>query len=142
MRCYSSSVRSQVRADPYYGSYLPQLVRCALALGDRVLAAGLVEGTAASTPLIEHCLATARAALSEAAHEQEAASLYAAVAAHWNEFGNVIEQAHALLGQGRCMVDTGDPSAAEPLQQARELFAALGFDPAVAETDALRAQSR
>jgi hypothetical protein len=83
-------------------------------------------------------LCAARAQLAEAGGEHaRAATLYAEAAERWREFGNVPERAYALLGQGRCLSAIGDASANEPLFVARELFASMGFAPAVAETDAL-----
>ena len=51
------------------------------------------------------------------------------------------ERAYALLGQGRCLAALGKPEAEEPLLAARELFASMGFTPALAETDALQARA-
>lgn len=130
-----------VRADPYYGAYLPELVRCALALGDPQLAARLTEDTEPRSPLIEHSLYAARAALAEAIDDSaDAASLYAEAAGRWQEFGNVPERAYALLGHGRCLVALGRPESAESLREAQELFQSMGYRPALAETEALLEQ--
>ena len=76
----------------------------------------------------------ARAQLAEAAGDHaEAVALYAEAAERWRKFGNVPERAYALLGQGRCLAALGNPEAKEPLREARELFASMGFTPAVAE---------
>jgi hypothetical protein len=64
----------------------------------------------------------------------EAAVLYAEAAERWREFGNVPERTYALLGHGRCLSAIGDASAKKPLFVARELFASMGFAPAVTET--------
>ena len=126
------------RADPYYASALPELVRSALALGDAELAARVVTGVEPVTPLQQHALATCRAQLAEAAGQlAEAAETYAEAAEGWHEFGNVPERAYALLGQGRCLSVLGKPEAERPLRDARELFAAIGYKPALAETEAL-----
>ena len=64
--------------------------------------------------------------------------MYPAEAAdRWQEFGNVPERAYALLGRGRCLVALGDPAPAQPLEEARELFASMGYNPALAETERL-----
>ena len=56
----------------------------------------------------------------------------------WDRFGVVPEQAFALLGQGRCLVQLGrSTEAAQVLQQAREIFARLRAAPALAETERL-----
>jgi class 3 adenylate cyclase len=130
------------RADPYYASLLPELVRAAHALGDPALAARLVDGVEPRTPLAEHALAACQAQLAEAAGEHaQAAALYAKAAARWQEFGNVPERAHALLGQGRCLAALAKPEAAEPLREAQGLFASIGYKPALAETEALLGES-
>jgi hypothetical protein len=127
-----------VRADPYYASVLPALARAALTLGEPELAARLTDGVQPSRPLFEHALITAHAQLAEAGGDHaEAAVLFAEAAERWREFGNVVERAYTLLGQGRCLSAIGDLSGKEPLFVARELFASMGFAPAVAETDAL-----
>ena len=130
------------RADPYDASLLPELVRCALALPEPQLATRLAEGVEPRTPLYEHALHAARAHLAEHAGDHaQAATLHTEAAARWQEFGNVPERAHALLGQGRCLVALGKPEAEEPLHEARDLFAGMGYKPALAETEALLGQS-
>jgi hypothetical protein len=51
------------------------------------------------------------------------------------------EEAHALFGQGRCLVALGRaPEVGVPLAAAREIFARLGAKPAEAEADELMKQ--
>lgn len=45
-----------------------------------------------------------------------------------------------LLGHALPALSLGEPEAEEPLREARELFASLGYKPALAETEALLAQ--
>ena len=124
--------------DPYYAALLPELVRCALALGDSELAARLVAGVEPGTPLQQHALATCRAALAEAAGDYPtAAAAYRDAATRWRQFGDVPELAAALLGQGGCLVALGTPGADGPLREARALFTTMGYAPALSETDAL-----
>jgi class 3 adenylate cyclase/tetratricopeptide (TPR) repeat protein len=131
-----------MRADPYYSSLLPELVRTALALGEPELAARLADGVEPRTPLSEHALLACRARLAEAADDtDQAADLYAEAAERWREFGNVPERAYALLGQGRCLVALGQAGAEAPLAEARELFASMGYKPALAETEAVLEQA-
>jgi hypothetical protein len=131
-----------IRTDPYYASVLPDLVRSALAVPDPALAGALVQGVEATTPLFEHALVAARAQLAEeAGNHEQAAGLYAEAGERWRGFGNVPERAYALLGQGRCLAALGTTAAEEPLSEARELFALMGFAPAAAETDALLGQT-
>ncbi len=126
------------RGDPYYVAALPELVRCALALGKPALAVRLMAGVEPRAPLQQHALATCRAALAEAAGDHAtAASAYADAATRWRQFGEVPELANALLGQGRCLAALGTPGADGPLRVARELFTTMGYAPAVIETDAL-----
>jgi class 3 adenylate cyclase/tetratricopeptide (TPR) repeat protein len=130
------------RTDLYYASMLPSLIRSALALTDPKLATRLTEGVHPGTPLAQHALHAARAALAEVGgHQAEAASLYAQAAERWREFGDVPERAYALLGQGRCLTTLANPDAEQPLRQARELFKSMGYKPALAETDALLVQT-
>ncbi len=127
-----------IRDEPYYTAQLSELVRCALALDDRVLASQLIAGVEPHTPLQQNALATCRAALAEAAGDHaNAAAAYADAATRWRLFGDVPELAYALVGQGRCLVALGTPGADRPLSEARELFTAMGYAPAIGETDAL-----
>jgi class 3 adenylate cyclase/tetratricopeptide (TPR) repeat protein len=131
------------RSDPYYAIVLPGLIRCALALDDPNLAASLLDGVPSTTPLQDHAVTSSQAQLAEAnGNCEEAATLFADAAERWHKFGNVPEQAYALLGQGGCLRALGDPAAEAPLLEARELFASMGFRPALAETDVLLAESQ
>jgi hypothetical protein len=132
----------EVRTDPYYGSRLSELTRCALALGELELAGRLVDGVEPRTPLLRHALAAGRAQLAEAAGDHEQALvLHAEAAERWQEFGNIPERAYALLGRGRSQLSLGRAGAEAALGEARELFASLGYEPALAETEALLAQA-
>jgi tetratricopeptide (TPR) repeat protein len=131
-----------VRETSYYARQLPAVIRTALAAGDPELAARLLAGFETRYLLEEHALCSARAQLAEHAGEHaEAAGLYAEAAERWKAFGNVPERAHALLGQGRCLAALGRREAEEPLREARELFASMGYMPALAETEALFGES-
>jgi class 3 adenylate cyclase/tetratricopeptide (TPR) repeat protein len=124
---------------PNYVAYLPEAVRTALAAGDDLLADRLSTGIDSILPMQRNVRASLHGLLSERRGESEAAAtLFAHAAAHWNDFRMPYEEAHALLGRGRCLVGLGRTGeAAEPLTAARELFAGLGARPALAETDAL-----
>jgi class 3 adenylate cyclase/tetratricopeptide (TPR) repeat protein len=127
---------SGIRGDINYAANLPELVRCALALGDAALAVQLVAGVQQPTPLHAHALCAARAQLAEAGGEHaQAATLYAEAAGRWQEFGDEPERAYALLGRGRCLLVLHQPGAEEPLREARELFAALGYQRALTQTE-------
>jgi class 3 adenylate cyclase/tetratricopeptide (TPR) repeat protein len=130
------------RQTPYYARHLAGMLRTALAAGDPELATRLADGLESRYPLDQHALCAARAQLAEhAGNHAQAATLYAQAAERWQQFGNVPEHAHALLGQGRCLLALGETSAGKPLRQARELFGQMGYKPALAETESLLAQA-
>jgi class 3 adenylate cyclase/tetratricopeptide (TPR) repeat protein len=126
-----------------YAPSLPRAVRTALTIGNPELAERLAAGVEPRTPYDEHALAAVNAALAEANGDLAAAAEgYADAAKRWQAFGVVPEQAFALLGQGRCLVQLGRTSEATPvLQQAREIFIRLQAAPALAETDQLLQQA-
>ncbi|HEX9123504.1 MAG TPA: hypothetical protein VF984_09110 [Actinomycetota bacterium] len=120
----------------YYPRQLAGMVRTALVAGDRAVAERLCAGVEPRYPLHQHALSSARAELAENAGEhEEAARLYSQAAAGWHEFGNVPERAYSLLGEGRCVRALGGPYAEEPLRAARDLFASMGYVPALRETE-------
>jgi len=131
---------SGIGDDPNFVANLPEVLRCALALGDVGLAGRLADRVRPRTPLADHASCAARAQLAEAAGElAHAATLYAEAAGRWQEFGDVAERAYALLGHGRCLLSVDRAAAKVPLATARELFASLGYKTALAETEALLA---
>jgi class 3 adenylate cyclase/tetratricopeptide (TPR) repeat protein len=132
-----------IRADPVYASYLPGLVRTALALGEAAVGSRLADGVEPVTPLHEHALSACRAQLAEAADEHvDAVRLYADAADRWRRFGNVPERAYALLGHGRSALAARGTGAERPLTEARSLFVAMGYRPALAEAEALLDRTR
>jgi class 3 adenylate cyclase/tetratricopeptide (TPR) repeat protein len=131
------------RRDPVYAILLPGLVRTAFKLNEPDLATSLTDGVPPLTPLHHHALTSCQAQLAEATgNHTEAASLYADAAQHWHQFGNKPEHAYALLAQGRCLTALGDLEAREPLRLASELFALMGYTPALMQTDSLVAESQ
>jgi class 3 adenylate cyclase/tetratricopeptide (TPR) repeat protein len=131
------------RAIQVYASYLPAMVRAALAVASPRLASVLSDGVEPRNPLANHALITVRAALAEACDEHlAAADGYAQAAERWQQFGVRPEHAYALLGQGRALtaLDRGT-EAIEPLQRAREIFRALQAAPALSETERLLEQA-
>jgi tetratricopeptide (TPR) repeat protein len=131
-----------VPVDPYHVANLPALVRCALRLPEIELGDALITGAEALSPQAGYVLASCKALLLEGGGDHErAAETYLEAASGWEHHGNVPEQAYALLGQGRCLVAIADPAAEEPLRQAAELFSSMGYRPALAETEALIAQT-
>jgi len=68
----------------------------------------------------------------------EALALFQDAEEGWREFGDPYERAHSLLGQGRCLIGLERANeAAQPLNEAHDLFDRLGAAPALAETDSL-----
>jgi class 3 adenylate cyclase/tetratricopeptide (TPR) repeat protein len=130
---------ANIRVEPSYTSSLPETVRTALKAGDPDVAARLAENVEPMYPLYEHALATARALLAEHRGEHAiAAGLFADAAERWEGFEVPWERAQALLGQARSFIALArGTEASRPLEQAGEIFAALGAKPALAETDAL-----
>jgi tetratricopeptide (TPR) repeat protein len=122
-----------------YPVLLTAIVRTALGVGGPDLAGRLVAGFEPRTPYARHALVAAEAVLTEGrGHVQAAAPTYADAADRWERFGVVPEQAFALLGQGRCLVELSRATeAASVLQRAREIFVRLRAAPALAEADEL-----
>jgi hypothetical protein len=130
------------RESPYYARQLAAMLRTAVVAGDPELARQLADGLERRYPLDDHALCAAQAQLAEHAGDHAgAATLYAEASARWQEFGNVPERAHALLGQGRCLLALARPGAERPLREARDLFESMGYKPALAETEALLEQT-
>jgi class 3 adenylate cyclase/tetratricopeptide (TPR) repeat protein len=127
---------------PYFARHLGTMLRTALSIGDRQLAERIVQKVEPRYPLDGHALCTAHALLAENAGDlEEAAALYAEAASRWQAFGNVPERAYALFKQGRCLRALGQSGAEEPLLEARELFASMGYKPSLAEVERLLQQA-
>ena len=130
------------RFNPNYAAMLPLLIRTTLGLGDVELATHLVQCAEPRTPLAEHAMAACNAQLAEATGDPTTAgALYDDAAQRWHGFGNVPERAYALLGQGRCLIALRRDGAEVPLTQARDLFASMGYKPALAQTESLLAEA-
>ncbi len=135
------SHNAATRDDPNYAAQLPQLVRTALALGDARLAHGLIAGVAPRTPLQQYALRTCAAQLASASGDHAGATdQYREAVDGWRVFGHLPELAQALFGQGRSLLASGTPGAEIPLAEARDLFQAMGYAPAVAAVEALLTQ--
>jgi len=91
-----------------------------------------------------NCVLSAHAALAEAEGRlDEALAGYVEAATRWREFGNVVEEAHAQFGRGRCLLGRDrHEEAAKPLTAARSIFEQLGASPLVAEVDEHLAPAR
>jgi tetratricopeptide (TPR) repeat protein len=119
-------------------SQIGSLLRSALALGEPALAERLAGHLRGESPVDRHAKVSAAAQLAEAAGDYAAAApLYEQAAEEWEQFGDVPERAYALLGQGRCLHALGRSESEQLLRLARELFALLGYRPALEQTEAL-----
>jgi hypothetical protein len=127
------------RGGYWFAWLLPHAVRLALAAGDRVLAERLAGSLLPLQPISRYAVVAAEGLVTEARGDLEAAAAgFADAASRWHDFAAVYEEAHALLGQGRCLVALGRaPEAAVPLASARVIFARLGAKPALVEVDRL-----
>ncbi len=117
---------------------LPMLVRTAIAVESLPVAVELVHLVEPNVPIRRNSLASSRAFLEEAdGRSEEAAELFRDAADRWAACGGVLEQAHAMLGQGRCLVALGDAAANRPIQEARALFERMGATPRIDECNTL-----
>ncbi len=134
---------SEVADDPghdhaEYCHHLPRLARAAFTVEDDDLLVRLAAGVPDVLPRQQHALVVVEAIQAErAGNHARAAALYADAADRWEQFTELIEQAHALLGQGRCLTTLGHPGADMPLRQARALFDQMGARRRIDECDNL-----
>ena len=140
----AANVLQQLDGHPHVGKsynfniYLPELVRIAIEAVGVEFAQQLASDPPPS-PLERARVARemVMAELAEARGElEDAAVLYSSAEQGWRVF-SVPERAQALLGQGRCLMELGKPEAASVLKDAREVFASLGAQRFIPETDAL-----
>ena len=120
---------------------LPAVVRVAIWAGRPDIAARLVEQTAGTVMRIELAVAGAHAEVEEATGDvRRAVRLHRDAAAAWLEFGNAVEHAHALFGEGRCLDAAKDPTAGDILAGARRAFERLGATAMVAEVEGVASE--
>jgi tetratricopeptide (TPR) repeat protein len=121
----------------FLGQYLADMVRIAAGPAP-TLARDLVADAETTATRYRLTAATAHAVLTEATGEPEsAAARYAEAAAGWNAYGQALEHALALLGQGRCLARLGRPDAQSVLRVAHHHLTTLGARPSAAEAGAL-----
>jgi class 3 adenylate cyclase/tetratricopeptide (TPR) repeat protein len=121
----------------FLGQHLADMVRIAAGPAP-ALARDLVADAETTATRYRLTAATARAVLTEATGEPEpAAARYAEAAAGWSAYGQALEHALALLGQGRCLTQLGRPDAEPVLRVAHHHLTTLGARPPAAEASAL-----
>jgi class 3 adenylate cyclase/tetratricopeptide (TPR) repeat protein len=124
----------------FLGQHLADMVRVA-ADPDPALAQDLIEATEPTATRYRLAATTARAVLAESTGDPEtAAALHAQAADGWRAYGQVLEHALALLGQGRCLAALARPDAADLLQAAHRHLKDLGARPPAAEASTLLAR--
>jgi class 3 adenylate cyclase/tetratricopeptide (TPR) repeat protein len=120
---------------------LPEMIRVAFGADAPELTEPLVELCGKHAPVHRHALCTAEALLAEHRRDFEAAAAsFEEAATRWSGFGVVLEEAHALLGLGRCLMALRRRGARDQLFAARAIFERLDVISAVAETDVRLAQ--
>jgi hypothetical protein len=126
-------------SDFHRARFLHELATVCVEAGDLDLMRRLVDSIRVTVGRVGHSLVGARAVLAEADGDPEAALLlFEEAAKRWGEYGFVFGRGLALLGSARCLLALGRGTEAAPvLHQARDIFAALGATPALAEVDAL-----
>ncbi len=119
--------------------YITSWIRALVRLRQTDLArrmAELVTGTdLRSQRLRVHIHAT----LEEASGNHELAiTYYADAVARWHEFGDLLEESYALLGQARCLLTLARPREAVPLlERADHQFGLMGAKPVLADVRSL-----
>ena len=123
--------------------HLPDALRICAEAGATDLAELLLTDAEVWTTRQLHCVHAARAVLAEIHGQvEEALTLYEEAAERWVEYGSVLEQGHALLGAGRCLLALDQPErAATSVRKARETFESLRARALVAQSDSLLAQA-
>jgi class 3 adenylate cyclase/tetratricopeptide (TPR) repeat protein len=121
----------------FLGQHLADMVRVAAGPAP-ALAQDLIDATEPTATRYRLAATSARAVLAESTGDPSAAAgLYAEAAEGWRAYGQVLEHALALLGQGRCQAVMGHPDAADLLQAAHRCLKDLGARPSAAEASIL-----
>src|SRR5215211_571988 len=124
----------------FLGHHLADMVRVA-AVPAPALAKSLLDDAEATATRYRLAATTARAVFAEStANPETAAALHAQAADGWRAYGQVLEHALALLGQGRCLAALARPDAADLLQAAHRHLKDLGARPPAAEASTLLAR--
>ncbi len=134
---FEAAVRD--RAPIFRALWLADVTRLCAATGALEVARRLLTGLDVAAPRHVYEAQTAHAVVAEAEGRLgEALTGFDEVAVRWRDFGNLVEEAHALFGDGRCLLGSAaSQQATERLCAARAIFEQLGERPFVAEVDEL-----
>ena len=120
--------------------YLAEIARILAPAGRTEIVAEMIAAAPRGLAQLDANVLTARAAIAESANDvAQATELYQEAVGRWRSYGCPYEEAHALLGAGRCNAQLGRP-AADLLQRAHDICAALGAEPLL--TDVVRELQR
>lgn len=133
--------RTRTGASLYRPNYLSDVVAIAYDAGAPELAEAFLATEYVSTGRQSHSVIAARATATEKTGRfEEALTLYADAIQRWDAHGFVLGSAQARHGAGRCLIALGRDGQGL-LREARETYAQLGAQPAVAQVDDLLAQA-
>jgi tetratricopeptide (TPR) repeat protein len=129
-----------LRANPEVAAWqLPDAMRLCIAARRPDRATKLLQSVEVQGPHQVLPVRTAEAILWEATGRvPEAVELYAEMALAWNRRGSRVEEALAILGQGRCWLELGrGEDARARLEEARDLLLVLAARPRIEEANEL-----
>jgi tetratricopeptide (TPR) repeat protein len=128
------------RSGRHRALFLPELTRVCVLNDALDLAHELAEGLTVDLGRIGSARVAAAAVLAEADDRiPEALALYEQAAKRWHDLGCVPGRAEALLAHGRCLITLGRQGAEHPLTEARDLFASMGYQAGLGESEHLLA---
>ncbi|HEX3327176.1 MAG TPA: adenylate/guanylate cyclase domain-containing protein [Actinomycetota bacterium] len=126
------------RSVQYRARFLSDVMRAMRGIGDTRLARRLLSRTDDMTYARDrHAVVTGHAIEAESDQRwDEALELYTDGARRWHGYGFLLEEGHALLGAGRCLIAMERRTEATPkLRKALNIFTKLGAAPLVEETN-------
>jgi GNAT superfamily N-acetyltransferase len=131
--------RSTRQEAGYRANHLADAVAVCASARALDLGAALLEDVETVAARHRHGVLAARAVLAEGRGElEEAHGLYAEAAERWADYGFVLGEGQALLGECRCLLELGRGNGVGgKLARVRTLFANLGARPLLAEVDGL-----
>lgn len=131
--------RPDVGLTPNGTCQLPSWVRTLVDLGEPGLAQRLAANLSTTNPLTQHVHIATGATLAEARGDHfTALAAYTDTAQRMHDFTVYVEEAFALLGQGRCLLALDRPEeAVRVLEKARAMFTKMDARPTLTEIESL-----